>query len=125
MMGGPPTTVPAMPRISSLALLLALVLSSCASQSVPPAVEDSGIERGFVFRVGGVNYAVSQRHGVKGGVRVRTRGGVAGTRRGAFTAVNRAFGCQSLSLREVRPVWRVAEGRGQFCEFDRRGGVNR
>lgn len=118
-----------MPRTPSLAFLLALALYACTPASGPSggaeSAADSGIERAVVFRVGRTNYAVSRRHGVRGGIRVRTRDNVDGTRRGAFTAARWAFGCQSLTLNETVPVWRVAEGRGQFCDFDRHGGVGR
>ncbi len=112
-----------------ICLLLGGLLAGCA-----PVPRDLAEQRlalrnelspSLLFTVKGVTYAVSRRPEARTGIRVRTRGGVDGTRQGAYAAAIRAYGCQSMRLTETVPTWRVAEGHGSFCEFDRDFGVNR
>lgn len=113
-----------------LFLLLGGLLAGCAtSRDGIPDDEKMELRQSMapsrLYKVGNVTYAVSQRPEARTGIRVRTRGGVSGSKKGAYTAARRAYGCQSMSLTESVPVWRVAEGHGNFCQFDRAGGVAR
>lgn len=112
-----------------LCLLFAGLLAGCAPSRGGLSEEQLALRNELapsrLLTVKGVTYAVSRRPEARSGIRVRTRGGVDGTRQGAYAAAIRAYGCQSLRLVETAPVWRVAEGHGSFCEFDRDGGVNR
>ena len=112
-----------------LCLLLGSLLAGCAASQGAKSDETMELRQSLApsraYKVGGVTYMVSQRPEALTGIRVRTRGGVNGTSKGAFTAARRAYGCQSIRLTETVPVWRVAEGHGSFCQFDRAGGVAR
>jgi hypothetical protein len=117
-----------MPGKAALCLLLGALLSGCGpgrGLSAEQRAMRNELAPSLLYTVKGVTYAVSRRPEARGGIRVRTRGGVDGSRKSAYAAAIRAYGCQSLSLTETVPVWRVAEGKGSFCEFDRNRGVNR
>lgn len=112
-----------------LYLLLGGLLAGCAALPRDVAEQRLALRNELspsrLFTNKGVTYAVSRRPEARGGIRVRTRGGVDGSRKGAYSAAIRAYGCQAMGLTETVPVWRVAEGKGSFCEFDRDRGVNR
>ena len=77
-----------------LCLLLGGLLAGCAPLRGDASGEQLALRNqlapSLLFTVKGVTYAVSRRPEAHGGIRVRARGGVDGSRKGAYTAAIRA-----------------------------------
>lgn len=101
-----------------LPLFALFFLTGCA-ESTPARSGESAFVSVREVRVGGVTYNVNRKSGTANRFVVATSGGSRGSKQGAATAVIRAFNCQRVSLKPTDATWRMAEGRGSFCDDHR------
>lgn len=110
-------------RMLAVFAFAGLLLGACSSGPDLPKLTDEELKslEGQIapttqVRVNGVTYAVSRKYGQDGVYLIRTIGQQPGTRKGAFTALRRLYGCQQANLKELKEPWVRAEATASFCK---------
>ena len=96
-------------------LFLLLLAAACTRPEMPVSDQTPQIVGVREIVVSGVTYKVSRRVEQQNRFRVTTGGERRGSKWGAATAVQKAYGCQRVQLSEVESNWTVADAIGSFC----------
>ena len=99
------------------AVIFSLILfaTACSRPQMPESSLESQVVGVREVKSGGVTYKVSRRAAQENRFRVVTLGDRAGSKKGAASAVIKAYGCQRAQVTQVKEDWREADAIGSFC----------